>query len=233
MSEGIGHDRREVAATASPSVTRIAAVGTALVAVNVVLMLVLSYTPVAELGLVLFGNYFLGIGVFVVTVGGGYWLANRGVTGGSTALAGAGVGLTQFGYGLFGATVLVLAPAAWRVPALGITAVVTGLITALVTVVVYRTTHDFGRWQLYSGGLFVGGFLLGAVGFFVAPALMAVAGLCFFLGFVADLTYEIWRVKEQRYASVLLSAIGIYVAVMGVFVHVLQWVLRIMSMLDQ
>jgi hypothetical protein len=180
MSEGIGHDRREVAATASPSVTRIAAVGTALVAVNVVLMLVLSYTPVAELGLVLFGNYFLGIGVFVVTVGGGYWLANRGVTGGSTALAGAGVGLTQFGYGLFGATVLVLAPAAWRV-----------------------------------------------------PALMAVAGLCFFLGFVADLTYEIWRVKEQRYASVLLSAIGIYVAVMGVFVHVLQWVLRIMSMLDQ
>ena len=51
--------------------------------------------------------------------------------------------------------------------------------------------------------------------------------------FIVSLTYEIWAVKENRYASDLRNAIGIYVAVMGVFVNVLIWVMRILSLLSE
>ena len=67
-----------------------------------------------------------------------------------------------------------------------------------------------------------------AAGVFLAPALLVVAGLLFFLGFLVDLVYEVRAVREGRYGT-LRSAIGVYVAVMGVFVHVLQWVLRAMQ----
>lgn len=224
---------RDVSATTTRNLTSTMAIASGLVAVNIVLMLVLSYTPVADLGRLVFSNYFLAIGAFAVTVGGGYWLASTALEDGNVPLASGGVVLTQFGYGLFGAAILTVAPTELRVPALGITAVITALITAAVTAVVYNVDHSFERWNLYSGGLFVGGFALGAVGYFVTPLLMLVASLCFFLGFLAHLTHEIWAVKTSAYPGTLVNAIGIYVAVMGIFIHVLQWVLRILSMFDQ
>lgn len=182
----------------------------------------------------LFSNFFIGIAIFVVTVGGGFWVSNKGIESGSFPLAGVGVTMIQAGYGLFGAAILAVfgqQQALW-IPALAITAVITGLITAVVALVVFKTDHSFANWQKYSWGFFIGGFALGAAGFFINPMLMLVAGVLFFLGFVVDLTYEIWAVKANRYASDLRNAIGIYVAVMGVFVHVLQLVLRVLSMLD-
>lgn len=228
MSNTAGGYRSGTAAATEQHVGRIAGIATGLVALNVVVMLALSYTPAADLALALFSNFFVGVIAFAATVGGGYWLASRGVERGSTGLAGVGVTLTQLGYGLFGAAVLSLASPAVRVPALGVTAVITGLITAAITVVVYRTDRSFAGWQRYAGGLFIGGIAVGAAGVFLAPALLVVAGLLFFLGFVVDLVYEVWAVREGRYGT-LRSAIGVYVAVMGVFVHVLQWVLRAMQ----
>lgn len=214
------------------SVPKVAGISTGLVAVNILLMWAASYTPVADLGQVLFSNYFIAVGTFVVTVGGGVWISNRGIDTGNLTIAGAGVTLVQLGYTLVGSALLVLAPPGLRAPVLGITTVITGLITAAVVVVVYRTDHSFARWRTYSRVLFVGGFALGGVGFFFAPQLMVVASVCFFLGFLTDLTYEIWAVKENKYASALSNAIGIYVAVMGVFIHILQLVLRVLSALD-
>lgn len=94
------------------------------------------------------------------------------------------------------------------------------------------TDHSFERWQLYSWVCFGAGFLVGAVGFFVTPTIMLAAGALFLLGFVVDLTYEIWAVRESKYDSDLRSAIGIYIAVMGVFIHILQLVLRVLELLD-
>ncbi|MDG5776385.1 hypothetical protein VB773_07830 [Haloarculaceae archaeon H-GB2-1] len=232
MSADPNYVEARPAQTATSNLTEITGIASLLVAANILLMLVMSYTPAVALGRVLFSNFFFAIGTFVLTVGGGYWLASRGVENGSMPLAGAGVTLTQLGYGLFGATVLAFASSSLRVPALAITTVVTALITAVITVVVFKTDHSFERWQLYSGGLFITGIVLGAIGAFAASSLLVVAGVCFFLGFVTDLTYEIWAVKTSAYASPLLNAIGIYVAVMGVFIHVLQWVLRVLEMLD-
>ncbi|SEP77550.1 hypothetical protein [Natrinema salaciae] len=214
------------------NVPKVAGIATALVAANILLMLVGSYTPLADLGLILFSNYFVGIGTFVVTIGGGFWVSNRGIETGNIPIAGAGVTLIQFGYTLLGSAILVIAPSALRVPALAITTIITGLLTAGIVVVVYRTDRSFAGWQTYAKGLFVAGFAAGAVGFFTNPSLMLFASVLFFLGFVTDLTYEIWAVKENRYASPIRNAIGIYIAVMGVFIHILRLVLYALSVLD-
>jgi hypothetical protein len=232
MSE-FGSERAEPQVTGTTNLYSALGIASGLVAVNILLMLVLSYTPVAGIGQLVFSNFFVGIAVFLVTVGGGRWLSGKALENGNVPLAGGGVLLIQSGYGLFGAALLGAVGSSLRAPALGITAVITALITAVVTAVVYNVDHSFERWNLYSGGLFVGGFVIGAVGFFVAPLLMAVAGLCFFLGFIAYLVHEIWAVKVSAYPGTLINAIGIYVAVMGVFIHVLQWVLRVLSVLDQ
>ncbi|WP_226479090.1 Bax inhibitor-1 family protein [Natrinema amylolyticum] len=214
------------------NVSKVAGIATALVAVNILLILAGSYTPLADLGLVLFSNYFIGIGTFAATIGGGFWVSNKGIEAGNVPIAGAGVTLIQFGYTLLGSAILVLVPSALQVPALAITTVITGLLTAGIVVVVYRTDRSFARWQTYSRGLFIAGFAAGAVGFFLNPMLMVFASVLFFLGFVADLAYEIWAVKESRYASPIRNAIGIYVAVMGVFIHILRLVLYVLSLLN-
>ncbi|MDS0283341.1 Bax inhibitor-1 family protein [Haloarcula onubensis] len=233
MSGSFGRETVQATGTVDRNLTKIIGMATGLIAVNILAMLALSYVPpVVGLGSVLFGNFFIGIAVFAVTVGGGSWVASKGTKRGSLPLAGAGLTLTQVGYALFGATVLGLAAASLRVPAIGIAVVVTAALTAAVAAVVFTTEKDFSSWQSYSFYLFVGGFAVGAVAFFVAPALILVASLVFFAAFVVSLTYEIWAVKENRYASDLRNAIGIYVAVMGVFVNVLVWVLRILELLD-
>ncbi|MBX0348510.1 Bax inhibitor-1 family protein [Haloarcula pellucida] len=234
MSSTFDRGTRTVGATVDRNISKIIGMGTALVAVNILVMLGLSYTPIAPLGAALFSSFFVGIAVFAVSVGGGFWIATKGVERGNMGLAGAGVLLIQGGYGLFGAAILyIYGGGGIRIPALGITTVITGAITAVIATVVFKSNYDFSGWQRYAFGCFIGGLVVGAAGVFLSPLLVVVAGLLFFLGFIVDLTYEIWAVRENRYASDLRNAIGIYVAVMGVFVHVLQWVLRILSMLDQ
>jgi hypothetical protein len=218
--------------TGTRNLNQIAGIATGLVAVNILLMLVLSYTPVADIGLLLFSNYFVGIATFVATVGGGFWISNTGIERGNMGISGVGVTLIQVGYALLGSAILVVAPTGIRVPAIGISTVLTAALTAAVAVGVFKTSRSFERFQFYSRGVFVGGFVVGAIGFFVTPALMLLAGVLFFLGFVLDLIYEIWAVRENKYASTLRNAIGIYVAVMGVFIHILQLVLRVLSVLD-
>ncbi|WP_135304029.1 Bax inhibitor-1 family protein [Haloarcula amylovorans] len=234
MSGTFERSRANATGTVDRNITKIIGMGSALVAANILLMLALSYTPIAPLGAALFSSFFLGIAVFAVSVGGGFWIANKGLQRGSMGLTGAGVALIQSGYGLFGAAILyIYGGGGIRVPAIGIATVVTGLITAVIATVVFKTNHDFSGWQRYAFGCFILGLVVGAAGVFLNPLLVVVASLIFFLGFIVDLTYEIWAVRENRYASDFRNAIGIYVAVMGVFVHVLQWVLRILSALDR
>ncbi|WP_324664099.1 Bax inhibitor-1 family protein [Haloarcula sediminis] len=233
MSGSFGRVKRTATGAVDRNLTKIIGISTGLIAVNILAMLALSFVPsVVGLGSVLFGNFFIGIAVFAVTVGGGSWVASKGTQRGSLPLAGVGVTLTQLGYALFGATALGLAAAALRLLAIGISVVVTGAITAAVAYIVFTTGRDFSSWQNYSFYLFIGGFALGAVGFFIFQPLILLASLVFFAAFVVSLAYEIWAVKENRYASDLRNAIGIYAAVMGVFVNVLIWVLRILELLD-
>jgi len=233
MSGSFGTVERTATGTVDQNLSKIIGVSTGLIAFNIVLMLALSFVPPAvALGRLLFGSLFVGMAAFAISVGGGSWVASKGVQRGSLPLAGAGLTLTQAGYGLFGAYILGLASAALRLPAIGIAVVITAAITGVVAYVVYTTDRDFSSWQSYSFYLFIGGIALAAAGYFVFTPLVLLAGLVFFAAFTVSLTYEIWAVKENRYASDLRNAIGIYVAVMGVFVNVLIWVLRILELLD-
>jgi len=225
---------RTATGTVDRNLTKIIGIATGLIAVNIAAMLALSFIPaVVALGAVLFGSYFIGVFVFAVTVGGGSWIASKGTQRGSLPLAGAGITLTQAGYALFGAVILGGIGAALKLTAVGISVIVTAVITGVVAYVVFSTDRNFSSWQSYSFYLFISGFAIGAVGFFTTSLLIVMASLIFFAAFIVSLTYEIWAVKENRYASDLRNAIGIYVAVMGVFVNVLIWVVRILSLLGE
>lgn len=233
MSESFGRQTRTGAETVDRNLGTILGVATGLIALNILAMLALSYVPpVVGLGSLLFGNIFVGMATFAISVGGGSWVASKGVQRGSMVVAGAGVTLVQAGYGLFGAVVLGTAASALRVPAVGISIVVTAVLTAAVAAVVFRSDRSFESWQNYSFYLFIAGIGTAVVGALAFTPLLVVASLLFFAGFVTSLTYEIWAVKANRYASSLRNALGIYVAVMGVFVNVLVWVLRILELLD-
>ncbi|MDL5362111.1 hypothetical protein [Halalkalicoccus sp. NIPERK01] len=204
-------------------------VATALVVLNVVLMAVLATTPLAAINAALFAAPILGVLVYGAALFVGQWVAERGVTNGNGPLAFVGVVILQGAFGTFGAGVLSFVPPDLRVPALAITAAVTGALTFLVALYVHARSKSFARWSTFSTVSFLLGIVAIAVGTFVAPVLLLAGFVLVFAGFLFRLGWEIWRVRERRDLSTILAGVGIYIAVMGVFVHVLQIILRILA----
>lgn len=208
---------------------KVVSVATALVVLNVALMAVLATTPLAAINATLFAAPILGVLVYGVALVVGQWVAERGVTNGSAPLSFVGLVILQGAFGTFGAGVLSVAPPDLRVPALAITAAVTGSLTFLIALYVYARSKSFDRWSTYATGSFLLGIVAVAIGTFVAPVLLLAGFVLVFAGFLFRLGWEIWRVRERRDLSTTLAGIGIYIAVMGVFVHVLQIVLRLLA----
>lgn len=204
-------------------------VATTLMVLNVALMYVLAATPLAAINDALFSAPIVGVLVYGVALFVGEWVAERGVTDGNGPLAFVGLVILQGAFGTFGAGVLSFAPPDLRLPALAITAAVTGGLTLLLAVYVYARSKSFDRWSTFSTVSFLLGIGCIAVGTFVAPVLLLVGFLFVFAGFLFRLGWEIWRVRERRDLPAALAGIGIYIAVMGVFVHVLQIVLRLVA----
>ncbi|KYH27875.1 hypothetical protein HAPAU_05500 [Halalkalicoccus paucihalophilus] len=208
---------------------KVVLVATALVVLNVALMAVLATTPLAAINATLFAAPILGVLVYGAALFVGQWVAERGVTDGNAPLAFVGLVILQGAFGTFGAGVLSFAPPDIRIPALAITAAVTGSLTFLIALYVYARSKSFARWSTFSTGSFLLGIVAIAIGTFVAPALLLAGFVLVFAGFLFRLGWEIWRVRERRDISTTLAGIGIYIAVMGVFVHVLQIVLRLLA----
>lgn len=207
---------------------KVVSVATALVVLNVALMALLAATPLTALNAALFSAPILGVLVYGAALFVGQWVAERGVTGGNAPLAFVGLVILQGAFGTFGAGVLSFAPADLRLPALAITAAVTGGLTFLIALYVYARSKSFDRWSTFSTVSFLLGIGCIAVGTFVAPILLLAGFVLIFAGFLFRLGWEIWRVRERQNLPAALAGIGIYIAVMGVFVHVLQIVLRLL-----
>ena len=202
----------------------------ALMALNVLLMYVFVATPLAAVNQFLFAVPIVGVLVFGAAIVGGEIIAEKGIMGGNFGLAVAGVAILQGAFGTFGAGVLApLAPGQIEV-VLGITAVVTALLTALFGTYIYARSSTFEHYRSWSMGAFLAGVAAVFVGTFLQPVLL-LGFVLIFLGFVLRLGWEIARIRDGRIESVSLQAVGLYVAVAGVFVHVLQMVLR--SVVDQ
>lgn len=204
-------------------------IATALVVLNVVLMALLATTPLAALNATLFATPILGVLVYGAALFVGEWIAERGVMSANGPLAFVGLAILQGAFGTFGAGVLSFAPPELRIPALAITAVVTGGLTLLIALYVYARSKSFDRWSTFSTVTFLLGVGAIAVGTFVEPLFLLVGFVLIFAGFLFRLGWEIWRVRERRDLPPTLAGIGVYIAVMGVFVHILQIVLRLLA----
>lgn len=199
---------------------------TGLLVVTIAVMYALAATPLADLNRRLFSYPILGVVIYGAAIGGGEYVAERGVERGDLGIAAVGTAILVLAFGIFGAGVLAIAPLDLRAEILGLTAVVTAVVTALIAAYVYGRRKSFDSWGRYATYAFLGGIGAIAVGTFVLSELLLVGFVLIFLGFLLRLGWEIWRVRENREASTTIQAIGVYVAIAGVFVHVLQLVLR-------
>ncbi|SFS40071.1 hypothetical protein [Halostagnicola kamekurae] len=197
----------------------------ALMAINVALMAAVAETPLAAINDTLFQVPIIGVIVYGAAITGGELIAERGVEGGDTGIAVAGMVILQLAFGVFGAGILSFVPSDSRLAVLGVTAVIVAILTAIVSGYVYARSKSFDHWGSYATYSFIGGVIAIAIGTFVAPVLL-VGVVLIFLGFILRLGWEIWRLRDRRDISVGVQTIGVYVAVAGVFVHVLQLVIR-------
>ncbi len=200
----------------------------ALMALNVLLMYVLVTTPLAAVNDLLFSIPIVGALVYGVAIVAGQWIAERGVEGGETGLAVVGMAVLQLAFGIFGAGVLRFAPRESQLTILVVTAGIVAVITAVIAAYVYARSKTFESWGSYANYAFIGGLVAILIGTFIAPVL-PVGFVLIFLGFLLRLGWEIWKVRDRRDASVTLQTIGVYIAVAGVFVHVLQLVMRYLA----
>lgn len=198
-----------------------------LMAVTVALMYVFVATPLATVNDYLFGTApILGVLVYGAGIFVGELIAERGVKGGDMGVAFVGTLILVLAFAIFGAGVLSYAPPETHLAILGLTVIVTAVGTALIAGYVYARSITFEHWGSFANYAFLGGIAVIAVGSFVLPVLLLVGFVLIFLGFLLRLGYEIWEVRDRRDASVALQTIGVYIAVAGVFVHVLQLVMR-------
>lgn len=200
----------------------------ALMTLNVLLMYAFVATPLAVVNSYLFAYPIVGVLVYGAAIAGGEMVAERGVESGNIGLAIAGVAVLQLAFGTFGAGVLSFAPRDLQVPILGITAIVVALMTAGIGTYVYARSKSFDHYSAWANYAFIGGLVAVLVGTFLTPALL-LGFVLIFLGFLFRLGWEIWRIRDGRVATASLQAIGLYIAVAGVFVHVLQLVMRMVA----
>ena len=199
---------------------------TGLMAITVALMYVFAATPLAVVNDYLFAAPIVGVLVYGAAIMGGEIIAERGIKGGDMGIAFVGMVVLQLAFGVFGAGILSMAPQGTQLTVLGITAIVTALMTALVSGYVYARSTTFEHWGKFANYAFLGGIGVILVGTFVLDILLLVGFVLIFLGFILRLGYEIWQVRDHRDTRVALQTIGVYIAVAGVFVHVLQLVMR-------
>ena len=203
-----------------------AGVSALLMSVTIILMLLVSQTPLATLGLGLYNIFpLLGVFVFGILISVGRHFGMKGLVGEDMTVALFGIALSIFGYGWFGGSILSQYDAGIYVPAILITGGITMAITIGAAVLVFGTGYGF-MWAGKASGI---SFLLGLgvilVGSFVLEVLLVIGFFLFLLGFLFDLVFEIYLTSENKRTPVA-NGLGVYIAFAGVFVHILQLVLR-------
>ncbi len=201
-------------------------IGSALVLVNIALMLVFARTFLVDVFNYVWGlGAIVGIIVYAVPLIAGSWLGRKGIEENNLGLAGIGISLLMLAYGSFGGGIIAqIGDFGTQVVVLAVTALITTAITTLAGLYVYWTDRNLSKTGHYSNIAFLGVFVTGFIGTFVLPLLL----LTFILalaGFLLYLVYEVWRMKTEA-VSPELTGLGLYIAYAGVFIHVLQIVAR-------
>lgn len=206
-------------------------VATALTAGTLALMWLARGTVLAEATIWLYVGAplapFPGLIVFGVALSAGRYFGLQWAVDERYALALVASTMVAVAYAAFGAGVLSLFAPSIHAASIAIAAGVTTTVTVGAAVVVHTTDYSFAEWDTYSGVLMLAGFVAHAPYQVFPPALYLAFGLIL-LGWIVDLVFEIYVVSDAGRSPVA-NGIGVYVAFMGVFVHVLQLVLRMMG----
>lgn len=195
-----------------------------LILLNIGVMAGLVFTPLSGVLEYVFQYLILGVLFFGALLTGGVYIAKRGIRNDNRPLAGLGVIILQFAYGVFGAGILSLVPARLFPIILGITLVITTGIALLAGALVYLTGKDFSKWGMYANYIFLGVIGVSLFGTFL-PAFEIIAFSLALLGFFVYLVYEI-HILRNTDQNPYMNGVGIYVAFMGVFIEILQLVVR-------
>lgn len=205
----------------------------ALVLANILGMWYLAQTEVADFMVWTytgaFGAPFTGLAIFGVVLTAGRYFGLKSIANDNMAFAWAMILLVEVTYAVFGAGVLSMYSSNLWGQALGATFVFVALYTLIVTGVVYSTDHSFENWGGYSAVFMIGG-VFAVLIYSMASwgPLMLLGFAAITIGFMIDLVYEIWH-TSSRGRGALANGFAVYIAFMGVFVHVLQLVLEMMA----
>lgn len=196
---------------------------------NAVLMLVAATTPLAGVNEVLFSWHIVGVIVYGLLLTVGELIAKSGVTENDIIKGVSGVAILQVTYAMFGAGILSYIGFEQQVLAIGITGGITAALTLIITTYVSVRDKDFNDWNTYAGICFGGTILFSLI--YTIISIQALAWLafgCALVGFIFRLGQQVWASMSYGRHS-LFYVIGVYVAAMGVFVHVLQLVVRALA----
>ena len=202
-------------------------VGASLMGVTVAGMLLIADTELAQIGSLLFTFPIVGVVVFGALITVGRYLGLRGIGTDSYPTAAVGVAVSVFAYSWFGGVVLTPFSRSLYLPAVAAAGAITVAITVAAGAYVYSTDKNLEQWAKYSAVFFLTGLGAVFVGSFFEPVLF-VGFVLFLLGFLCDLVYEIWM-TSNRNRSPVANGLALYIAFAGVFVHVLQLVLRALA----
>lgn len=172
---------------------------------------------------------YAGILVFGVALTGGRYVGLRAAVAERYALALFASMVVAVAYAAFGAGVLLLYAPSIHGAAILATAGLTTAVSLGAATLVYTTDHSFANWDAYSGVLmFLGVVVLFGTSATGDPLFTWLAFGLILLGWIVDLVFEIYMVSDDARSPVA-NGIGVYVAFMGVFIHLLQLVLELMA----
>lgn len=191
---------------------------------NILLMVYLTDTVLSEVALLLFKYAIVGVIVFGILLTAGRELSLRGLDRDNNIMAFVGTAILLGTYGVFGAMILSRFPKEIWSTSINVTLIVVLIITAIATIYVTRTDRDLSHLVKYSSFAFIAGILAAFIGTFITPVLL-IAFVLFIIGFLIDLVWEIWMATNKNRSPVA-NGVAIYVAMAGLFVHILQIVLE-------
>jgi FtsH-binding integral membrane protein len=203
-------------------------VGGSLMLATVGLMILLADTFLGSSLSALYRWPIVGMLVFGLIISGGRYLGLKGVKEGSTGTAVFGSAILVLGYGWIGGGILHPYEPSLYIPAIALTGTITTIIALLAGLYVYTTDKNLEQWRTYSAYAFFGAIGTSFIGSFIFTPLILLSFLLALLGFLADLVYEIWMASNGN-RSAYANGIALYVAFAGVFIHILQLVLRALA----
>lgn len=138
-------------------------------------------------------------------------------------------GIVQLAYGAFGAAIIGSYAPSIRGTGLLIALGITTGYMVLVSSVVYATDISFEPCRGISSLLMIGGIISVFLTSVLGVNVLALLGFALItLGFMVDMIYEIWHTSNAHINAVY-NGFAVYIAFMGVFVHVLQLVLEALA----